>query len=111
MARLPSHGVTLGSLNEKEATLAEVVARLGFRKLTRSQEWSLRLELGFAVGKWISAGASGTERGITIQDLRSLLSRLAAALQESMTILEAVRGGFQHNLHVEAVSRIAQQLV
>lgn len=111
MARLPKHGTSFGSLNESEATIPELIIRLGFRRLTRSQERTVRETIGFAIGAWFQADVIGSDSVMTVGNLRALLSRIAANLQEVVEVLGAVRGGLQHNLHIEAMVRISEILV
>lgn len=110
MARLPRHGVAIASLNETEGTLSDVLVRLGFRKFKRSKEESLRASLGFAIGEWRMSGSSGTEPRITIGEVEDLLYRIAEGLHEANTVLGAVHEGFQHDLHIEVTTRVAQIL-
>jgi len=52
MARLPRTGVAYRSPDEREVTLAEIVASLGLKPLSKKAEREIRDRLGFALATW-----------------------------------------------------------
>jgi hypothetical protein len=52
MAKLPRTGVAYRSPDEREVTLAEIVASLGLKPLSKKAEREIRDRLGFALATW-----------------------------------------------------------
>ena len=52
MAKLPRTGVAYQSLDEREVTLAEIVASLGLKPLIKKAQREIRSRLGFALAMW-----------------------------------------------------------
>jgi hypothetical protein len=108
MARIPKQGVALASLNEKDKTLSEVISDLRFRKLRLPDEWTVRTDLGFAIGSWRMSGAKGAWPALTVEEVAQLCAEIGRELAKIGKVLGAVNGGIQNNLHVEVTARIAQ---
>jgi hypothetical protein len=52
MAKLPRSGIAYQCLDERERSLADVVASLGLKPLSKKAERKIREELGLAIAKW-----------------------------------------------------------
>ena len=52
MAKLPRTGVAYQSLYEYDGTLAELIASLELKPLSKNAERKIRNRLGFALAKW-----------------------------------------------------------
>jgi hypothetical protein len=110
MARIRSRGSAFGSLDERRQTLEEVIARLGFRKLSEAEEESVRGTLSIAIGQWRMAEGTGSTAGLTVRSVTTWLRGLAKDLENAARTLSAASTGIHRNDDIEIAMRLADAL-
>jgi hypothetical protein len=112
MTMLPKRGVSFSFLYEKHASLAAVIAGLGFRPLSKRQEKYLRSKLGLAIGRWWQTKGSyqKDQRSLTNEELVASLQTLAASLRQSAVLLTASEEGLNQDQNIWVTTLIASVL-
>lgn len=97
MAKLPQSGIAYRSLDEREVTLAEIVARLGLKRLSKKAEREIRARLGFALASWDEPYG-----GLQIRDVARALKAHAKQLDLIVPLGTITRPGFarEHDIAV-----------
>jgi hypothetical protein len=97
MAKLPRTGVSYQILDERDVTLAEIVASLGLKRLTKKAEREIRHRLGFAVAMWDEPYTA-----LQIRDVAGSLKAHAKGLDQIATLGTITRSGFarEHDIAV-----------
>ena len=107
MARLPRTGVAYRSLDEREVTLAEIVASLGLKPLSKKAEREIRDRLGFALATWDEPYTA-----LQIKDVAGALKAHAKRLDQIAPLGTITRSGFarEHDIAVggQLVRMLAQ---
>ena len=97
MAKLPRTDVAYRSLDEREVTLAEIVASLGLKPLSKKAEREIRNRLGFALAMW-----DEPHTGLQIKDVAGSLEAHAKRLDQIAPLGTITRSGFarEHDIAV-----------
>jgi hypothetical protein len=105
MAKLPRTGVAYQCLLEYDSTLAEIVASLGLRPLSKKAERKIRNRLGLALAKW-----EKPKTAIQIKRVVGSLNAHAKRLDEMASLGTITRMGLAHEKDIAASGRLAQCL-
>jgi len=97
MAKLPRTGVAYRHLDEHEVTLAEIVASLGLKPLSKKAEREIRSRLGFALAMW-----NEPYTALQIKDVAGSLEGQAKRLDKIASLGTITRPGFarEHDIAV-----------
>ena len=97
MAKLPRTGIAYRSLDEREFTLAEIVASLGLKPLSKKAERQIRDRLGFALAMWDEPYTA-----LQIKDTAGALKAHAKRLDQIAPLATIMRSGFarEHDIAV-----------
>jgi hypothetical protein len=97
MAKLPRTGVAYRSPDEREVTLAEIVASLGLKPLSKKAEREIRDRLGFALATWDEPYTA-----LQIKDIAGALKAHAKRLDQIAPLGTITRSGFarEHDIAV-----------
>jgi len=105
MAKLPRTGVAYQCLDERDVTLAEIVASLGLKPLTKKAERKIRNRLGFALAKWDEPYTA-----LQIKDVVSSLNAHAKRLDEIAALGTITRPGFAREQNIAVSGQLVQIL-
>jgi hypothetical protein len=97
MAKLPRTGVAYQLLDEREVTLADIVASLGLKRLSKRAEREIRDRLGFALAMWDEPYSA-----LQIKDVAGALKAHAKLLERIAPLGTITRPGFarEHDIAV-----------
>jgi hypothetical protein len=105
MAKLPRTGVAYQCLDEREVTLAEIVASLGLKPFSKRAEREIRNRLGFALAKWDEPYTA-----LQIKEVVGSLSAYAKRLDEIAPLGTITRPGFARKQDVAVGGQLVQIL-
>jgi hypothetical protein len=106
MPKLPRTGVAYRSLDEREVTLAEIVASLGLKRLSKKAEREIRDRLGVALAMWDEPYSA-----LQIKDIAGALKAHARRLEQIAPLGVITRSGFAREHDIEVGGRLVQALV
>jgi hypothetical protein len=106
MAKLPRTGVAYRSIDERESTLAEVVASLGLKPLSEKAERKIRDRLGFGLAMWDEPYTT-----LQIKDVAGSLKAHAKRLDQIAPLGTITRSGFAREQDIEVGGQLIQILV
>ncbi len=106
MAKLPRTGVAYQCLYEYDGTLAELIASLGLKPLSKNAERKIRNRLGFALAKWQEPNTA-----LQIKDVVSSLNAHAKRLDELAPLGTVTRMGFAREPDIAASGQLVQVLM
>jgi hypothetical protein len=105
MAKLPRTGVAYQCLDEREVTLAEIVASLGLKPRSKKAEREIRNRLGFALAKWDEPYTA-----LQIKDVAGSLNSHAKRLDEIAPLGTITRPGFAREQDIAVSGQLVQIL-
>jgi hypothetical protein len=105
MAKLPRTGVAYQCLYECDGTLAEIVASLDLKPLSKKAEREIRHRLGLALAKWEEPYTA-----LQIKDVVSSLKAHARRLDEVASLGTVTRMGFVRGEDIAASGQLVQFL-
>jgi hypothetical protein len=105
MAKLPRTGVAYQCLDEREVTLAEIVASLGLKPRSKKAEREIRNRLGFALAKWDEPYTA-----LQIKDVAGSLNAHAKRLDETAPLGSITRPGFAREPDIAVSGQLVQIL-
>jgi hypothetical protein len=105
MAKLPRIGVGYQCLYEHEGTLAQIIASLGLKRLSKSAERKIRNRLGFALPNWEEPYAA-----IEVKDVVRSLNAHAKRLDQIYSIGMITREGFASGHDLAVSGQVVQVL-
>ena len=106
MAKLPRTGVAYQCLSECDSTLAEIVAGLGLKPLSKKTEREIRNRLGFALAKWEEPNTA-----LQIKDVVSSLNAHAKRFDEIAPLGTITRTGFAREPDIAVSGQVVQVLM
>ena len=106
MAKLPRTGVAYQCLYEPDVTLAEIVASLGLKPLSKNAEREMRDRLGFALAKWEEPNTA-----LQIKDVVSSLNAHAKRFDEIAPLGTITRTGFAREPDIAVSGQVVQVLM
>jgi hypothetical protein len=89
MAKLPKSGIGYQCLDEREVTLAEIVASLRLKPLSKKAERNIRDRLGFALATY-----DEPHTAVQVKDVADALKAHAKRLDQIATLGTITRSGF-----------------
>jgi hypothetical protein len=101
MAKLPRTGVAYQCLSECDNTLAEIVASLGLKPLSKKAEREVRNRLGLALAKWEEPYTA-----LQIKDVVSSLNAHAKRRNEIASLGAGTRMGFARGQDLKASGQL-----
>jgi hypothetical protein len=104
LAKLPKAGSGYQLLDEREVTLAEVIASLGLKPLSKKREREIRDRLGFALATW------DTPYAVQIKDVVGSLKAHAKRLEQIAKLGTITRSGIANELDVAIGGQLIQTL-
>ena len=105
MAKLPRTGVAYQCLDEREVTLAEIVASLGLKPRSKKAEREIRDRLGFALAKWDEPYTA-----LQIKDVAGSLNSHAKRLDGIAPLGTITRPGFAREQDIAVSGQLVQIL-
>jgi len=105
MAKLPRTGAAYQCLNERDTTLAEIVASLKLKPLSKKAEREIRNRLGLALAKW-----EEPKTALQIKRVVGSLNAHAKRLDEIASLGTITPVGFAHKQDIETSARLARCL-
>lgn len=101
MAKLPRTGVAYQCLSECDSTLAEIVASLGLKPLSKKAERAIRNRLGLALAEWEEPYTA-----LQIKDVVSSLNAHVKRLDEIASLGTVTRMGFARGEDIAASGQL-----
>jgi hypothetical protein len=97
MAKLPRTGVAYQILDEREISLADIIASLGLKPLSKKSEREIRDRLGFALATWDEPYTA-----VQIKDVAVLLKAHAKRLDQIASLGSILQSGLvrEHDIAV-----------
>jgi len=105
MAKLPRTGVSYQTLDERKVTLAEIVASLGLKRLSKKAEREIRDRLGLALATWDEPNTA-----LQIKEVASALEAHAKRLDQIAPLGTITRIGFAREPDLAVGGRLVQIL-
>jgi hypothetical protein len=105
MAKLPRTGIAYQCLDEREVTLAEIVAGLGLKPLSKKAEREIRNRLGLALATWDEPYAV-----LQVKDVADALKAHAKRLDQIAPLGTITRSGFAREHDIAVGGQLIQTL-
>ena len=106
MAKLPKSGIEYQCLDEREVTLAEIVASLGLKPLSKKAQREIRRRLGFALAMW-----DEPHTALQTKDVAGSLKTRATELDHVASLGAITRTGFARGQDIADGEQLVQILV
>jgi len=106
MAKLPKSGIKYQFLDEREVTLAEIVASLGLKPLSKKAQREIRRRLGFALAMWDEPYTA-----LQTKTVAGSLKTRAKELDQAASLGAITRTGFGREQDIAAGAQLVQILM
>jgi hypothetical protein len=104
MVKLPKSGISYQCLDERDATLIEIVASLGLKPLSKRAVRKIRDRVGFALANW------EPYTGTKVHEVIGSLNSHAKSLEKLASVAAVAKGGLCRAEDIDVACQLARSL-